>query len=322
MGNEEPSGQQAVEPWQIVRASMVEQAGDDNPSRVARNILHALRNAGFTVSRTAAPTAPSTAAADTARLDFLDRCNARLNAESGTSYHWKLTLNHNVSRLMLGHLEVDLNDAEARGLPSCRDAIDAKMRECGTPVLASAPSTVVGEPALVCGCGWEGSYADLNETAEGMTCPKCRLSRNMDCAATPPAQESNPFRAAMHDAYVASEGGVTWHEDDPKQTLGEIVAWTMNFIDAATPEPSVPQPGLELDRAMDAALLRSAKIIDMPWQEQAAQIRRDALEEAARICRDEAMLCRRDMRLAPALSGETCAYLIRALLSKPAKGEG
>ena len=67
MTDHTPSGQQAVEPWQIVRASMVEQAGDDNPSRVARNILHALRNAGFTVSRTAAPTAPSTAAGDLAR---------------------------------------------------------------------------------------------------------------------------------------------------------------------------------------------------------------------------------------------------------------
>lgn len=87
----------------------------------------------------------------------------------------------------------------------------------------TAPSTAAGEPALVCGCGWEGSYADLNETAEGMTCPKCRLSRNMDCAATPPAQV-------------------------------------------------MKQPGPELDRAMDAALLRSAKIIDdVPWQEQAAQ---------------------------------------------------
>ena len=61
MCENEASGQQAVEPWQIVQASMAEQAGDDNPSRVARNILHALRNAGFTVSHTAAPTAPSTA---------------------------------------------------------------------------------------------------------------------------------------------------------------------------------------------------------------------------------------------------------------------
>ena len=59
-----------------------------------------------------------------------------------------------------------------------------------------------------------------------------------------------------------------------------------------------------------------------PWQEQAAQIRRDALEEAARICRDEAMLCRRDLRLVPAVTAEACANLIRALLSKPAKGEG
>lgn len=55
----------------------------------------------------------------------------------------------------------------------------------------TAPSTAAGELAFVCGCGWDGSYADLNETVEGMTCPKCRLGRNLDCAAalaTPPAQ--------------------------------------------------------------------------------------------------------------------------------------
>ncbi len=55
----------------------------------------------------------------------------------------------------------------------------------------TAPSTAAGEMAFVCGCGWDGSYADLNETVEGMTCPKCRLGRNLDCAAalaTPPAQ--------------------------------------------------------------------------------------------------------------------------------------
>lgn len=63
----------------------------------------------------------------------------------------------------------------------------------------------VGEPALVCGCGWEGSYADLNETAEGMTCPKCRLSRNMDCVATPPAQEGG---GGEHDGY--KEAAIAW----------------------------------------------------------------------------------------------------------------
>ena len=102
-------------------------------------------DAAIYCARKALTTAPSTAAADTARLDFLDQCNGRLNAKFGTNYHWKLILNHNVSRLMLGHLEVDLNDAEARGLPSCRDAIDEKMRECGTPVSANVPSTAAGE---------------------------------------------------------------------------------------------------------------------------------------------------------------------------------
>jgi len=68
---------------------------------------------------------------DTDRLDFLDRCNQRLNERYGTDYRWKLILNHNVNRLMLGHLAVDLNDMSphSRGLPSCRDAIDAKLKE-------------------------------------------------------------------------------------------------------------------------------------------------------------------------------------------------
>ena len=200
MTDHTPSGQQAVEPWQIVRASMVEQAGDDNPSRVARNILHALRNAGFTVSRTAAPT---------------------------------------------------------------------------------APSTVVGEPALVCGCGWEGSYADLNETAEGMTCPKCRLSRNMVCATTPPAQ------------------GV----EEENETLE-------NLIDAAIGARTAP-----------------------PWEEQAAQIRRQALEEAAKVCDQRAKTAvshmgatdvpsHKEAFARDAEEAEDCADDIRALLSKPAKGEG
>ena len=123
------------EAWRVVQAAMAEHAGDDNPSRVARNILHALRNAGFSVSRTAAPTAPSTAA---------------------------------------------------------------------------------GEPALVCGCGWEGSYADLNETAEGMTCPKCRLGRNLDCAAalaTPPAQVSDMRQD--YDYQAPDSGSVSVPADVP-----------------------------------------------------------------------------------------------------------
>ncbi|MCB4861543.1 hypothetical protein K7W03_18295 [Sphingobium sp. PNB] len=67
--------------------------------------------------------------ADRDRLDFLDRCNERLNAHCGTTYRWSLIMNHNVNRLMLGHMDVDLHDSAppSQGLPSCRDAIDREM---------------------------------------------------------------------------------------------------------------------------------------------------------------------------------------------------
>lgn len=64
---------------------------------------------------------------DTARLDFPDEANRRLNAKYGTTYRWTLIMNHNVNRLMLGAGKVDLSDIEANGLPSCRDAIDAAL---------------------------------------------------------------------------------------------------------------------------------------------------------------------------------------------------
>jgi hypothetical protein len=68
--------------------------------------------------------------ADAARLDFLDRCNERLNAQSGTTYRWSLIMNHNINRLMLGHMYVDLHDSAppSQGLPSCRVAIDREMQ--------------------------------------------------------------------------------------------------------------------------------------------------------------------------------------------------
>ena len=86
--------------------------------------------------------------------------------------------------------------------PQERLAHIATLRTTATP----APSTAAGEPALVCGCGWEGSYADLNETAEGMTCPKCRLSRNMDCAATPPAQRAKSHAHEKAQFKIWAEG--------------------------------------------------------------------------------------------------------------------
>ncbi|MDF3842791.1 hypothetical protein P3W55_13825 [Pseudomonas citronellolis] len=64
---------------------------------------------------------------DKARLDRLDQLNAALNAKYGTTYRWQLVVNHNVNRLMLGHLQIDLNDQDCNGLSSCRDALDTIM---------------------------------------------------------------------------------------------------------------------------------------------------------------------------------------------------
>lgn len=67
---------------------------------------------------------------DSKRLDYLDECNRRLNAYHGTTYGWELILNHNVTRLMSGHLAIDLHDSKAgTGMQkSCRDAIDERMK--------------------------------------------------------------------------------------------------------------------------------------------------------------------------------------------------
>lgn len=69
--------------------------------------------------------------ADKARLDYLDRCNEALNKQTGSKYQWSLIQSHNVNRLMLEHFAVDLHDSApvSKGLPSCRDAIDQRMRE-------------------------------------------------------------------------------------------------------------------------------------------------------------------------------------------------
>ncbi|MFO6387243.1 hypothetical protein ACLBV0_04430 [Pseudomonas aeruginosa] len=64
---------------------------------------------------------------DKGRLDRLDQLNVALNAKYGTTYQWQVIVNHNINRLMLGHLQIDLNDSAAFGLPSCRDALDTIM---------------------------------------------------------------------------------------------------------------------------------------------------------------------------------------------------
>lgn len=79
---------------------------------------------------------------DKARLDFLDACNQRLNSTYGTSYGWKMVMNHNVNRLMTGHhLDVDLNDFEGFGAKSCRQAIDAERRRVEGARRAAPPTS-------------------------------------------------------------------------------------------------------------------------------------------------------------------------------------
>lgn len=85
--------------------------------------------------------------ADKQRLDYLDECNRRLNAKSGTLYGWKLAQSPNVTRLMLDFPNgVDLHDSEAvgchpTGMLSIRKAIDSATgyRTGSTP----DPDTIV-----------------------------------------------------------------------------------------------------------------------------------------------------------------------------------
>lgn len=116
-------------------------AGDDGHGMGKQAVAITPYVKGYNIAPWIAATSPGNVGAllaelhelrkDKARLDFLDQCNERLNAHCGTNYHWALILNHNVNRLMLGHLEVDLHDSDAgnKGLPSCRLAIDARMGE-------------------------------------------------------------------------------------------------------------------------------------------------------------------------------------------------
>jgi hypothetical protein len=86
--------------------------------------------------------------ADKARLDYLDRCNEALNRQTGSNYQWSLIQSHNVNRLMLEHFAVDLHDSApaSQGLPSCRDAIDQRMREVEArrprPYISTIPAEI------------------------------------------------------------------------------------------------------------------------------------------------------------------------------------
>lgn len=81
---------------------------------------------------------------DTARLDWLDKMNAALNAHYGTVYKWELILSPNVTRLFCGPsgngyiAAIDLQDAQANGAVSCRAAIDKAMVATALPSHSSA----------------------------------------------------------------------------------------------------------------------------------------------------------------------------------------
>ena len=164
-----------------------------------------------------------------------------------------------------------------------------------------------GEPALVCGCGWEGSYADLNETAEGMTCPKCRLSRNMDCAATPPAPSAS-FRDRLEE--LAQDWSSRKYNYPSDRVSDEEYARNEGKEDAYQ------------DAAIDLCRLLKEPETSPPWQEQAArQCEEWALLLSAKGS-NAAKVFDRIQFNADAVKLRDHARAFRALLSKPAKGEG
>ena len=319
MTDHTPSGQQAVEPWQIVRASMVEQAGDDNPSRVARNILHALRNAGFTVSRTHGPP-----------FRFRRYVHGEERAEGVAIEH-----------------ETTLESAMRRAAQIC-PITDGTVLVLDVP---TAPSTAAGEreklrEALLIFqnhgfpmCG--GDCGSANPPVSS-----CPMQEARAALATPPAQHTDDvavdrFAVAMkeklkHAREVKGRGG--WQNCDPFDLSvmlrdhvekGDpldvanfcMMLWSLgcNIERLATP----PAQGVEeetetLENLIDAAIgARTAP----PWEEQAAQIRRDALEEAARCCQDARASAQRNYGVAEGFGATMAERRIRALLYKPAKGD-
>jgi hypothetical protein len=96
----------------------------DHVGPSAANLYRDLAAAAIAAYEAAAPCQCGELREDKARLDFLDGLNVRLNEHCGTKYRWELTMTHNVNRLSLKFPTVDLNDMAARGLKSCRDAID------------------------------------------------------------------------------------------------------------------------------------------------------------------------------------------------------
>ena len=109
--------------------------------------------------------------------------------------------------------------------------------------------------------------------------------------------------------------------------LSDLRALVSTAALATPPAQEVEEETETLENLIDAAIgARTAP----PWQEQAAQIRRDALEEAAKVCDLRAKTAVSHMEATDVPSykeafardaeeAEDCADDIRALLSKPAQ---
>jgi hypothetical protein len=61
------------EPSEVVRASLELSKGDDNPNRVARNVLHDLRSAGFDIWHSASSLLPNEISAEDRRALMIGR---------------------------------------------------------------------------------------------------------------------------------------------------------------------------------------------------------------------------------------------------------
>lgn len=365
MGNEEPSGQQAVEHLAELFRDWFKSSGVDFWSEA--NAPEELAQIAMRF-RTAAPTEPSTAYPLAVTSEMLEAAKEGFNDadESGCSLDvcWGAALT-----AALGAAPGKTRNW-AYPVSSRSAGIYDLAKLMGQPI--TAPSTAAGEMAFVCRCGWEGSYADLNETAEGMSCPKCRLSRNMDCVATPPAQGVEPgvfvVDAAIQDV---SDEAVSLTAKRLRESGLPNVAQIMLTLSAllngartALATPPTPSASFrdrleELaqdwssrkynypsdrvsdeeyarnegkedayqDAAIDLCRLLKEPETSPPWQDQAAQIRRDALEEAAKICDEmyvtfsSSMSPDRKNNKSWAMAANALADKIRALV-RSEKGEG
>jgi hypothetical protein len=71
------------EPSEVVRASLELSKGDDNPNRVARNVLHDLRSAGFDIRHSASSLLPNEISAEDRRALMIGRAACRLLVVKG-----------------------------------------------------------------------------------------------------------------------------------------------------------------------------------------------------------------------------------------------